>query len=382
VEGPKNGSYFLRYWGSPDGEGKRSRCAIEIGLKGQFNSKEEASYSIEAAKLRRRINAGAIGRTVGQIAAEFERDAMPKRANTRATDLTCLRHIVKKWDTEPIAGLTETTESKRLEGWLDRMRRFDGSQELSYSAKKNVRQQMATLFDFAMKQGYIPTNVNPMERVHLVQREEPRRRQKLSPKLLDLFFASPDIPEYVKVIAHVAKRTGFRISEILGLKKEDFDLDSNLVTVRRRIYREEIAGPKSKKSGDPVPFDEELFRILSAWLKSPGNYPNFEGWLFCSPMTRRPYSADGMQLSHLRPFGLRHGIEKFGWHSFRHGFKDYLKEAETPLDEIKRLMRHSKIQTTDGYGSESSMETLRRRQAAAIALMERPAVEPKKRKWA
>ena len=384
VEGPKDGSYFLRYWSEPDVNGKRTRRALQIGRKDQFSSKQEANLSLEAATLRRRFNAGAMGQTVGQIAAEFERDALPKRANTRATALVCLKHIVARWDRELIATLAEPTEAKRLEAWLDSLVRLDtkSNKILSYSARKNIRQQFAELFDYSMGRGYIPSNVNPMERVKLIEREAPKKRQRLSNKDLERFFADPGIPEYVKVIGHIAKCTGLRISEIVGLQKDDFDLDANEVTVRRRIYRGEIAGPKSVKSGEPVPFPEQLYQVISGWLKSPCWYPNFEGWLFCSPVTNFPYSADGMQQGYLQPFGARYGIVKFGWHSFRHSYKDYLKGAGTPLDEVKRLMRHSKIQTTDQYGSGADMETLRQRQAQAITLMEQPVVAVRKRKWA
>jgi integrase len=43
-----------------------------------------------------------------------------------------------------------------------------------------------------------------------------------------MFFDDPDIPEHVKVMAHVARLTGLRISKILGLKDKSFDLDKML----------------------------------------------------------------------------------------------------------------------------------------------------------
>lgn len=384
VEGPKDGSYFLRYWSEPGGDGKRHRHAIEIGRKGQFGSREHAAASVEAAQIRRRINTGAMGQTVGQVADEYLRDRLPARANTRATAQVCIKHIVARWDRELLSILAEATESKRIEGWLDSLKPLDGQRErpMSFSAKKNVRQQLAALFDFAMQQGYIPSNVNPMERVKLVQREAANKRQTLTPKEMKCFFDDPTIPEYVKVIAQVARFTGLRISEIVGLRKDDFDLDAATVTVRRRVYRKDVAGPKSLKSGEPVPFPEELYKILSGWMKSKEFYPNFEGWLFQSPVTGRPYSADGMQLRYLVPFGCRWGIRRFGWHTFRHSYKQFMRNKGVSLDVVKRLMRHSKIETTDQYGSGVNIENLREAQAEVVRAMNEVPVAVKKRKWA
>ena len=83
VEGPKDGSYFLRYWSEPDAGGKRSRRAVEVGTKNQFGDRTQANLSVEAAVLRRQINAGVLEQDHGSNHSHFERDKMPLAA-TRA----------------------------------------------------------------------------------------------------------------------------------------------------------------------------------------------------------------------------------------------------------------------------------------------------------
>lgn len=389
VEGPKDGSYFLRYWSEADGKGERHRRSVEVGSKGQFRNREEANVSFEAASLRRRINAGVLGKTMGQVIAQFEQMAMPKRRNVRGTVQSCLDHVRKRWEQEPVFELALVSSGKRIEGWLNDLRALKlqpGAQErrpVSSFTKINVRKTMGAVFEFAMRQGHIAGQVNPIHFVRLRPDEEaPSRRQTITPQQMEQFFADPTMPEYTKAIAHVARLTGLRISEILGLKKEDFDLDELLVTVRRRFSHGEVAPPKSKKSGEPVPFPEELYKILSAWLKSPNFYPTEEGWIFASPQTARPYASVSMW-RYLKPFGVKHGIVKFGWHSFRHSYKQYLEDSGVPAEVVQRLMRHARYQVTAGYGSGVKMDRLRDGQATGVAAMEKkPERVERKRKWA
>lgn len=389
VEGPKDGSYFLRYWSNEPGpDGHRTRRAVEVGRKGQFRSKEQAHASMEAATLRRRINAGILGRTVGQVIAQYERDGLPRRDNTRLTAVTCLKYCREKWETEPIAELADPTRAKVLEGWINDLRtrvpkKQAQSRDASYYVKRNVRQQMAHVFNFAMRQGFIPSQINPMKFVKVEVIEAPERKQTLTPAQIEAFFRDPEIPEHVRTIAQVAKFTGLRISEILGLRTSDFDLDKMTITVRRRMFHQKTAGPKTKKSGEAIPFPEELFELLNRWRKSKYFLETEEQWIFASLRTNGPYDANGMQQDYLHPWGKKHDIKRFGWHTFRHSYKQFLEDSGTRAEVIQRLMRHSSYQVTAGYGSGIEMETLQAGQMAAAAAMKRKLTLVKQqRRWA
>lgn len=385
VEGPKDGSYYLRYWTEPDNGEPRVRRAVEVGTKNQFRDREEANLSVEAAVLRRRINAGVLGRTMGQLIALFERDEMPKRSNTRATVQACLDHC-KDWSEEPVAELADPTQSKRLEGWLNGLRSRPHSKSgdigLSTGTKKRVKNQMGRLFEFAMRCGYIPSTINPMKFVRLVSGEDPKRRQTLEAGEMWAFFDDPTIPAHIKAMAHVARLTGLRISEILGLKDEDFDLDNMLLTVSRRVDGNNVDRPKSKKSGEPIPLSQELYGIIAKWLESPEFVASPEKWFFASPYTKLPWDGNGLQRFWLAPWGKTHGIEKFGWHTFRHTFKQNLEDSRVPAEVIQRLMRHSSYQVTAGYGTGINYDRLREGQEKAAPVKGTPQLIAKKKRWA
>lgn len=386
VEGPKDGSYFLRYWTEPDVNGNRVRRAVEVGTKGQFRNKEEANLSVEAAVLRRRINAGVMGRTVGQVLALYERDALPRRVNTRATVQAALIHCREKWADEPISVLADPTQSKRIEGWLDSLQsrptKNCPSTPLASTTKMGVKIQMGKLFEFAMRLGYLPSTINPMTFVRLSKGLRKQRRQTLTVDQMWDFLDDRSIPEHVRVMAQVARLTGLRISEILGLQDEDFDLDGMQLQVSRRVCRHDIDSPKTQKSGEPIPFPEELFLVLSAWRRSSAFYATEQRWLFASPRTGMPWYASELRRSYLAPWGEAHGIEKFGWHTFRHTFKQWLEDNGTHPVVVQRLMRHSSYQTTAGYGSGVDFDRLRDAQRTVIEAKSRPQLVVPKKRWA
>jgi|GEM_PF-2843259 integrase len=386
VEGPKDGSYFLRYWSEPDANGKRIRRAVEVGSKNQFRSKEEANLSVEAAVLRRQINAGVLGKTMGQVIALYEKEAMPARSNRYKTVRALLRHCLLQWADEPIAKLADPSQAKRIEGWLMELKSLPrtgyATTNLSYLSKMDVYSQMHILLNFAMMRGFIPSTINPMTFVKLKQDAIIPRRQTMTKSQMWQFFDDPTIPKHVKVMAHVARMTGLRISEIRGLTDQDFDLDKMTITVSRGVCENKVDRPKSLKSSEPIPLPQELYKILSEWLKSDEFVPTPDGWFFASPYTNFPWDASGIQRYHMTPWGRAHGIKKFGWHTFRHSFKQYLKDAKVPLDEIKQLMRHSRIDTTDGYGSGVDFDTLREAQLRATEVFEKPRLVAPKKRWA
>jgi integrase len=386
VEGPKDGSYFLRYWSEPDAEGKRVRRAIEVGTKRQFRGKEEANLSVEAAVLRRRINAGVIGKTMGQVIDLFEKEAMPQRKNRHGTVEGLLKHCRMRWQDEPISELADPARAMQIKGWLEGLKSLPrtgkAATELTYLTKRDVFSQMRILFQFAMMRGFIPSTVNPMTFVKIKPEKITPRRQTLTEQQLWDFLDDTSIPMHIRVMAHVARLTGLRISEIRGLTDQDFDLDNMLMTVSRGVCGNAVDRPKSLKSAEPIPFPQELFKILSEWRKSPEYVPTPERWLFASPYTNFPWSISGTLQQLLSSWGKARGIKKFGWHTFRHSFKQFMQDAQVPDSVIMRLMRHSQLETTLKYGSGGDFDLLRAAQQKAVEHRDRPMLVKQKKQWA
>ncbi len=164
------------------------------------------------------------------------------------------------------------------------------------ASKVRARNMMKRLFDLAMLWKYIPFGRNPMV--------------------------------LVKV-----KRGSKRLKKIVIVTPKQF----------KSIVR---AFPESER-----PIYSALARVLRAWQKRQKDREDFP-FVFSSPRTGRPYSADTIRNNYLKPAALKLGISGFGWHSIRHSYKSWMAAAKINPAHMRDLMRHSDITTTmDVYGN-------------------------------
>jgi integrase len=76
-------------------------------------------------------------------------------------------------------------------------------------------------------------------------------------------------------------------------------------------------------------------------FKNPGE------WVFASPFVagKEPWYPWGVERPHIIPAGIRCGIARIGWHSFRHTFRTLLDETGAPMKVQQELMRRADIRT-------------------------------------
>ena len=109
---------------------------------------------------------------------------------------------------------------------------------------------------------------------------------------------------------------------------------------------------ENRCSQDEVPLERGFILELNKWQLI---CPESEGqWLFPSPVTGRPYHADSIRADYLVPTGLKLGLGRIGFHTFRHSYRAWLDETGAPVGVQQKLMRHAHISTTmDQYGNAS-----------------------------
>ena len=137
---------------------------------------------------------------------------------------------------------------------------------------------------------------------------------------------------------------GLRISEILGLCWTDFDFKRSVVLIQRSAVGKRLNKLKTEYSQDEVPIERGFILELRKWqalcLDSEGH------WLFPSPVTGRPYHADSIRNDYLVPAGLKLGLGRIGFHTFRHTYRAWLDETGAPVGVQQKLMRHAHVSTT------------------------------------
>src|ERR1039458_2115149 len=95
--------------------------------------------------------------------------------------------------------------------------------------------------------------------------------------------------------------------------------------------------------------------------------------LFPSPVTGRPYHADSMRNDYLVPTGLKLGLGRIGFHTFRHTYRAWLDETGAPVGVQQKLMRHAHVSTTmDQYGNASALAKRKANRPIVQRLLQRP----------
>lgn len=89
-----------------------------------------------------------------------------------------------------------------------------------------------------------------------------------------------------------------------------------------------------------------------------------------------PYACMRRVVADPRAFPLnneqaRVGIERLGWHTFRHSYRSMLDACGAPIGVQQKLMRHAQVSTTMKYGN--AYMTEKRKPHGAVVQMVLPA---------
>jgi len=77
---------------------------------------------------------------------------------------------------------------------------------------------------------------------------------------------------------------------------------------------------------------------------------------------------------YLVPTGLKLGLGRIGFHTFRHTYRAWLDETGAPVGVQQKLMRHAHVSTTmDQYGNASALAKRKANRPIVQRLLQRPA---------
>jgi len=180
----------------------------------------------------------------------------------------------------------------------------------------------------------------------LETREGPRRLpQALSVEQIDRLMRQPDVTARDGVrdraMLEVAYGCGLRVSELVGLKLLDLDLEELVVRCRGKGGKQRF-----------VPLGEEAAHWLGRYLDSArASYrpPRGEDSVFLSRRGRGLTRQWFGKL--LKRYGLRAGIaaERISPHVLRHSFATHLLAGDADLRAVQEMLGHARIVTTEVY---------------------------------
>ena len=233
------------------------------------------------------------------------------------------------------------------------------SQKYNYPTVKNIKKIYSVIFKHGVRAGYISTNPVPNillsnipEKKTYVEVISDKDLKRLIEEIINpspnRCFAKKAQYKYRSygIALLIGRYTGLRISEVMALKKEDFDLERNQLTIRRKVEyiglkRKEIyltERLKTKSSKAKV----EICSILSEYLKS---------WFVENPYEFVICDEHG---DFITPSNFQERIRdtakkldiKFHYHMLRHTYATELMMSGINPIIVRDLLRHSTVNTT------------------------------------
>jgi integrase/recombinase XerC len=216
-------------------------------------------------------------------------------------------------------------------------------------AKNNKKSSQArklsalrTFFRFLIKQGVIIDNPASVVRTPKQDKYLPQHLTVDEAfALLDSVPASDPAHARDRAILEVLYSTGIRVSELVGLNRNDLELNLGIIKVCGKGRKERI-----------VPIGKKAIAALNHYLKKSesllpegqrGNIPVFLNSR-AGRLTAR--SVGRLIDKYVRHCGLQRNISP---HSIRHSFATHLLNAGADLRAIQELLGHVNLSTTQRY---------------------------------
>ena len=163
---------------------------------------------------------------------------------------------------------------------------------------------------------------------------------------------------------------GLRASEPVGLQWGDFDWKALEVHVQRGVVSGRVDEVKTTNSNRRLPVHPHLAELLVEYKAETAPGGGNCDWPFPSPYgTGRPRWPWTIQRDHLLPAGIRAGLGRIGWHSFRHSYSTLLRSLQVDLKVQQELLRHSDIRTTMNIYTQAVPDAMREANGRVVEMV-------------
>ena len=144
----------------------------------------------------------------------------------------------------------------------------------------------------------------------------------------------------------ILAETGIRCGEACGLPARNLLLDTGAIKVDQKVWHGKIETVKSKKGNRLSEIFSQLAEHLRGFLRT--WRPNRLGLLFATG-NGTSWDADLVRKRKLYPLLEKLGIERCGFHAFRHGNETVMDGEGVPMATRQNRLGHSDARTTMRY---------------------------------
>lgn len=338
VSGKRNPVWVGRYredFIQSDGTIRRVERSVRLGLVSELKTRKNAQRALEPFLAK--VNA--VDYRPGRVAKleEFsdlwEKQVLQhQKPSSKKAAESHLRTYIRPWLGQ--VRLEELTV-QRQQIFVSQL-----SQRVSRKTVLNVLATLSSILRTAKAWGYCCQTIDvgdlalPSDELH-----EPAR-----------FFTAEQVkrilaiaPEPYRTMFAIAAMTGLRAGEVLGLQREDLNLDRQLLQVRRSAWCGRLQSVKTRSSRAPVAMPAILAEMLREYLAS--WKPNPEGFLFVT-RNQRPPSSNKVVEYGLWPVLDALKIPRAGMHAFRHCHASLLIDTGANPKVAQQQMRHADARIT------------------------------------
>ncbi|MEG0619176.1 MAG: tyrosine-type recombinase/integrase [Bacilli bacterium] len=238
---------------------------------------------------------------------------------------------------------------------------------------RKIKNQIKTLFDFAITKHYITTN--PMQYILISKVETRYQKRRLDstenyyePQQLMAFLdAYKEVEEFQKfVYFRLLAFSGLRRGEGLALNESDINRTDKSVSITKTLTEDENGRdivsetPKTNASADVVYLDDDTFDFVIELIDSRNNYDNYgslrkiydNNFLFVSPKTGSHYNRSAPNDWLVNFFDRnedalnKRGLHRISPHGLRHSQATLLYELGIDPKDTQYRLRHANLKTT------------------------------------
>ena len=331
-------AWMFRYYTQENGQRVYKRRFV--GSVVEFPKRKDAEKAV--AKIRVEINEGAQSTppNIELLAIHYKREELPGKAHATVLSYTEFldNQIVPKW-----GGCTlSSIKAIEVENWLGGIKRKNGN-PTSPATRAKIRNVMSAIFAHAIRYGWATHNPITAVRTSTQRLKDP---EFLTPAELQGLLMR--LPQRERVMVLLDATTGLRRGEMMVLRWQDLNFENNIANITRSIYRNVVGDTKTKASRKPVPLHPILVEELNRW-RSESPYQADSDFLFPSIQKNgtQPLQPDIILKRHIRPALEQMGVNKrIGWHSFRHGLSQFLRQRGIDVKIAQDLLRHANSRIT------------------------------------
>jgi len=235
---------------------------------------------------------------------------------------------------------------------LRRLAESDGENLRAHTVYRNAKNFLSSAFRYAVRHGLV--DFNPVRDAAAPEGNESDTYAYSLPEVHAIMQALEK--PMAKAIVMVATFTGLRMSEVKGLRWEDYD--GEVLNIRRAIVDGEVVEGKTKASKAPVPVVEIVKKVLAEHLRNNSG----DGYIFHGE-TGEPVIEGNLARRDIVPLLEKARIEWHAFHSFRRGLATILHDEGVAELTIKHILRHS-ISASDVTGKHYIKPSLERSREA------------------